>query len=167
MGWEGEIQESGCWAVLAIKSKLCESRGGRPGLSVLTSLLVSMDVKLYWKPCFGIGLSLSLICQLTSEDIKQPYLPTNATTILTVDAQLRGGEEDKGQWRSRTRPLHSDNALTYLGSVFSLSATTVLRTPVISDMLAAVLDTAVISELPPLYCTLLSELLTAVLDTSV
>ena len=25
-----------------------ESRGGRPGLSVLTSLLVSVDVKLYW-----------------------------------------------------------------------------------------------------------------------
>ena len=28
--------------------ELCESRGGRPGLSVLTSLLVSMDVKQYW-----------------------------------------------------------------------------------------------------------------------
>ena len=28
------------------------------------------------EPCFGIGLSLSLICQLTSEDIKQHYLPT-------------------------------------------------------------------------------------------
>ena len=27
---------------------LCESRGGRPGLSVLTSLLVSVDVKNYW-----------------------------------------------------------------------------------------------------------------------
>ena len=27
--------------------ELCESRGGRPGLSVLTTLLVSMDVKLY------------------------------------------------------------------------------------------------------------------------
>ena len=26
---------------------LCESRGGRPGLSVLTSLLVSVDVKIY------------------------------------------------------------------------------------------------------------------------
>ena len=25
--------------------ELCESRGGRPGLSVLTSLLVSVDVK--------------------------------------------------------------------------------------------------------------------------
>ena len=27
--------------------ELCENRGGRPGLSVLTSLLVSVDVKLY------------------------------------------------------------------------------------------------------------------------
>ena len=27
--------------------ELCESRGGRPELSVLTSLLVSVDVKLY------------------------------------------------------------------------------------------------------------------------
>ena len=32
----------------AIVQELCESRGGRPGLSVLTSLLVSVDVKLYW-----------------------------------------------------------------------------------------------------------------------
>ena len=30
-----------------IVQELCESRGGHPGLSVLTSLLVSMDVKLY------------------------------------------------------------------------------------------------------------------------
>ena len=31
-----------------IVQELCESGGGRPGLSVLTSLLVSVDVKLYW-----------------------------------------------------------------------------------------------------------------------
>ena len=30
-----------------IVQELCESRGGRPGLSVLTNLLVSVDVKLY------------------------------------------------------------------------------------------------------------------------
>ena len=30
-----------------IVQELCESRGGSPGLSVLTSLLVSVDVKLY------------------------------------------------------------------------------------------------------------------------
>ena len=29
-----------------IVQELCESRGGRPGLSVLTSLMVSVDVKL-------------------------------------------------------------------------------------------------------------------------
>ena len=32
----------------SIVQELCESRGGHPGLSVLTNLLVSMDVKLYW-----------------------------------------------------------------------------------------------------------------------
>ena len=31
-----------------IVHELCESRGGRPELSVLTSLLVSMDIKNYW-----------------------------------------------------------------------------------------------------------------------
>ena len=30
-----------------IVQELCESRGGRPGLSVLTSLLISVDVKIY------------------------------------------------------------------------------------------------------------------------
>ena len=30
-----------------IVQELCENRGGRPGLSVLTNLLVSVDVKLY------------------------------------------------------------------------------------------------------------------------
>ena len=59
-----------------IVQKLCESWGGRPGLSALTSLLVFVDLRLYIEPCFGIGLSLSLICQPTSEDIKQHYLPT-------------------------------------------------------------------------------------------
>ena len=58
--------------LVVIVQELCESRGGRPGLSVLTSLLVSVDVKLY---CIA-SLSLSLICQLTSADIKQHYLPT-------------------------------------------------------------------------------------------
>ena len=32
---------------LHIVQELCESRSGRPGLSVLTSLLVSVDVKIY------------------------------------------------------------------------------------------------------------------------
>ena len=33
--------------VMITVQELCESRGGRPGLSVLTSLLVSVDVKIY------------------------------------------------------------------------------------------------------------------------
>ena len=36
------------WALrVFIVQELCESRGGRPGLSVLTNLLVSVDVKQY------------------------------------------------------------------------------------------------------------------------
>ena len=31
-----------------IVQELCESRGGRPGLSVRTSFLASVDVKIYW-----------------------------------------------------------------------------------------------------------------------
>ena len=34
------------WAGIIVQ-ELCESQGGRPGLSVLTSLLVSVDVKIY------------------------------------------------------------------------------------------------------------------------
>ena len=33
--------------ISVIVQELCESRGDRPGLSVLTSLLVSVDIKLY------------------------------------------------------------------------------------------------------------------------
>ena len=33
--------------LVSIVQELCESRSGRPGLSVLTSLLVSVDVKIY------------------------------------------------------------------------------------------------------------------------
>ena len=34
-------------SVSRIVQELCESRGGRPELSVLTSLLASVDVKIY------------------------------------------------------------------------------------------------------------------------
>ena len=35
------------WVVSCTPITLCESRGGRPGLSVLTSLMVSVEVKQY------------------------------------------------------------------------------------------------------------------------
>ena len=38
------VTRLGCSVIV---QELCESRGGRPGLSVLTSLLVSVDVKIY------------------------------------------------------------------------------------------------------------------------
>ena len=37
-------------------------------MSVLTNLLVSVDIKII-EPCFGVGHSLSLICQLTSRTL--------------------------------------------------------------------------------------------------
>ena len=40
---DGAPREAG----IGIVQELCESRGGRPGLSVLTSLVVSADVKQY------------------------------------------------------------------------------------------------------------------------
>ena len=41
------IYDDSSYTVTVIVQELCESRGGLPGLSVLTSLLVSVDVKLY------------------------------------------------------------------------------------------------------------------------
>ena len=35
------------YSLLIIVQEMCESRGVRPGVSVLTSLLVSVDIKLY------------------------------------------------------------------------------------------------------------------------
>ena len=42
-----DMREAGMGVVHTIVQELCESRGGRPGLSVLTSLMVSVDVKRY------------------------------------------------------------------------------------------------------------------------
>ena len=46
-GIGGHTSLSSRLSALAIVQELCESRGGRPRLSVLTSLLVSVDVKNY------------------------------------------------------------------------------------------------------------------------
>ena len=44
---EGSFKRGVGQGYMCILQELCESRGGHPGLSILTSLLVSMDVKLY------------------------------------------------------------------------------------------------------------------------
>ena len=41
------MMQVGVTVNMNIVQELCESRGGRPGLSVLTSLLASVDVKIY------------------------------------------------------------------------------------------------------------------------
>ena len=71
--------------------ELCESRGGRPGLSVLTSLIVSVDVKnkkIKIEPCSRIGLSLSLMCQPTSEDIKQHKSINRRRSVVVTGLQF-------------------------------------------------------------------------------
>ena len=50
---------------------LCESRGGRTGLSVLTNLLVSVDVKSYWT---RLRHWSQPVPNLTSEDIKHQFI---------------------------------------------------------------------------------------------
>jgi len=84
-GWGRERGEGGEGGTITLHchhqnvvQELCESRGGRPGLSVLAPKRTFWFpwTESYTEPCFGIGLSLSLICHPTSEDIKQHYLPT-------------------------------------------------------------------------------------------
>ena len=43
---KAKVKHDRAWSFVIVQ-ELCESRGGRPGLSVLTSLLVSVDVKIY------------------------------------------------------------------------------------------------------------------------
>ena len=45
-GQQCSVSSDGSLCVFIVQ-ELCESRGGRPELSVLTSFLVSVDVKLY------------------------------------------------------------------------------------------------------------------------
>ena len=70
--------------------------GGRPGLSVLMSLTVSQCGRHHGKvgnivePCFGIGHSLSLICQPTSEADMKLYI---MIIIITVHAAARAAQD--------------------------------------------------------------------------
>ena len=60
--------------------ELCESRGGRPGPSVLTKSYGFRGRKAILNHAPRTGLSLSLICQPTSEDIKQHNSSSTFTT---------------------------------------------------------------------------------------
>ena len=109
--------------------ELCESRGGRPGLSVLTNLLVSVDVKLgIIEPCFGIGLSLFLICQLTSEDIKHHFIIMVSVGRFGLAVRRYAGTEAGGPRFESASALLSLQKLWSVDTVLSvtLSLTTVL-----------------------------------------
>ena len=66
---------------------LCESRGGRPGLPVLMSLMVSVDVKQI-EPCLRTGHSLSLVCQPTSGDIKLYIIIIERKSVAELGQEL-------------------------------------------------------------------------------
>ena len=91
------MRSSTPWAII-VRQELWENRGGRPGLSVLTSLLVvSVDVKLYWTMLrhwsqLGPNMSTDIWA-----DIKQHrrYLPQ----YWSQRDQEEGGELD---WQSLT-----------------------------------------------------------------
>ena len=76
-----------------IVQELCESRGGRPGLSVLTSLLVSVDVKIY---CTVLRhwSQLVLICLMTSEDIS---INSSSSTVKNTDYQAHSALNRKSE----------------------------------------------------------------------
>ena len=59
--------------IIIIVQELCESRGGRPELSVLTSLLVFVDVKNYWTMLWHWSQLVPNMSTRTSEDIKQHF----------------------------------------------------------------------------------------------
>ena len=48
------------------------------------------------EPCFGIGHNLSLICQLTSEDIKHHFIIISPTTPHVPLSESRRDQEEGG-----------------------------------------------------------------------
>ena len=81
-------------SVFDIVQELCESRlGGRPARAVRPNEPSGFRRrKAMLEPCFGIGLSLSLICQPTSEDIKEHYLPS-VFDLACLASRLVGEEK--------------------------------------------------------------------------
>ena len=64
----------------------------------------------FTEPCFGISHSLSLICQLTSEDIKHHFIITNAEYSFTSTETRRLGRTDSP---GRPRRLSLTQLLNY------------------------------------------------------
>ena len=77
---------------VVIVQELCESRGGRLGLSVLTSLLVSVDVKLYWSMLRRWSqLVPNMSRQLTLSSTTYPWSCSTAVVfVATIISVLSG-----------------------------------------------------------------------------
>ena len=94
----------------SIVQELCESRGGRPGLSVLTSLLVSVDVKNYWtihQTTRKSRLHCSFHMSLTVESgLETKWRGGNNSVVRAPDSWLKGCGFESLQERRENFLLH-------------------------------------------------------------
>ena len=116
--WQGNIHgpiyRSMGIAKWDIVQELCESWGGRPGLSVLTSLMVSMDIKQYWVVLMRHWSQLvpnKVICQLTSEYIKH-HLKKKKPNEQAMSCKRVG--QWAGGWWTGTPLFQSARNLSFL-----------------------------------------------------
>ena len=79
---------------------MCESRGGRPGLSVLMSLTVSVDVKQYWT-------MLTHWSQLVPNNYVNRHPKTLSNTTAAVGFMQSPGAVWKSRWPSWVSVLKS------------------------------------------------------------
>ena len=86
------------------------------------------------KPCFGVGHNLSLICQMTSEDIKHQLITTRQEPALATrnsgkKAERRFEKKKKKRkvkwtWRKGENPLqYAKHAWLYYASLFQILKT--------------------------------------------
>ena len=75
-----------------VRQELCESAGGRPGLPVLMSLMVSVDVKQHWT-LHTYWSQFSLICQpghpRTLSSASAISIESSSSTVSSGASQLR------------------------------------------------------------------------------
>ena len=95
-----------------IVQELCESRGGRPRLTVLTNFLVSVDVKLYWTVLRHWSQLFPNMSTKTSEDIKQHFIIIGSFLIVQELCESRGGRPNEPSgFRGRKELLNRASAL--------------------------------------------------------
>ena len=71
-----------------VQSKLCECRGGRPGLSVLTSLMVSVDVKHHVYLLTYLHVQRGIVQELCESRDGRPGLFVLTSLLVSVDVKI-------------------------------------------------------------------------------